>query len=110
MRAAVHTFAYNVCDTLDIELLVQPHFCNRSISSVKDFRKVLSSTQHSVPCANGFWHRKFGLEIDQHSMIIAIIGNKRRKTTGFKWNILHNIYSTNGLLCKMKVIDDPMCS
>ena len=27
-----------------------------------------------------------------------------------QWNVLHNIYPTNILLCKMKVRDDQMCS
>ena len=38
----------------------------------------------SVPCANGFWSRKFGLEIEEHIInVSAIIGNERNKATGF---------------------------
>ena len=33
----------------------------------------------SVPCANGFWSRKFALEIDKHNTIIS---NERNKATG----------------------------
>ena len=37
----------------------------------------------SVPCANGFWSRKFGLEIDEHIIMVnTIISNERNKVTG----------------------------
>jgi len=49
----------------------------------------------SVPCANGFWHRNFGLEKDKH-IIMAIA--------------LSFIYPTNILLCKMKARHDQLCS
>ena len=61
----------------------------------------------SVPCANGFWSRKFRLKIVKH-MVNAIISNKRNKT--LEWKILHNIYPTNILFCKMEVRHDQMCS
>ena len=61
----------------------------------------------SVPCANGFWSRKFGLEIDEH---IWSLVTKETRLRVLQWNILHNIYPTNILLCKMKVRDDQMCS
>ena len=41
-------------------------------------------------------------------MVNAIISNKRNKT--LQWKILHDIFPTNLLLCKMKVRDDQMCS
>ena len=68
MRAAVYTFvhSHNVYDTIDTVLSDQPHFCNGKINTAKDFRKALISMHDSVPCANGFWSRKFGLEIDEH--------------------------------------------
>ena len=37
----------------------------------------------SVPCANGFWSMKFGLEIDEHIIMVnTIIINERNKATG----------------------------
>ena len=37
----------------------------------------------SVPCANGFWSRKFGLEIDEHIIMVnTISSNERNKATG----------------------------
>ena len=37
----------------------------------------------SVPCANGLWSKKFGLEIDEHIIIVnVIISNERNKATG----------------------------
>ena len=67
MIAAVYTFVHNhnVCDAVDSELSDQSLFCNRKINTAKDFRKVLMFMHDSVPCANGFWNRKFGLETDE---------------------------------------------
>ena len=69
VRAAVNTFVHSVdgCDTVDTELSDLPRFVMfRKIKSVHDFRKAVISMHDSVPCANGFWHRKFGTEIDQY--------------------------------------------
>ena len=64
----------------------------------------------SVPCANGFWSRKFGLEIDEHIWSIPSLVTKETRLRVLQWKILRNIYLTNILLCKMKVRDDQMCS
>ena len=64
----------------------------------------------SVPCANGFWSRKFGLEIDKHIWSMPSSVTKETKLRVQQWNILHNNYPTKILLCKMKVRDDQMCS
>ena len=82
MKAAVYTFvhSHNVCDTADPELSDQPPFCNSKINAAKDFRKVLIFMHDSVSCANGFWSRKFGLEIDEHTIMVnIIISNERNK-------------------------------
>ena len=42
--------------------------------------------------------------------IISIIVTKETRLQVLQWKILHNIYPTNILLCKMKVRDDQMCS
>ena len=76
----VFVYSHNVCDTADPELSDQPPFCNRKINAAKDFRKVLIFMHDSVPCANGFWSRKFGLEIDEHTIMVnIIISNERKK-------------------------------
>ena len=64
----------------------------------------------SVPCANGFWSRKSGLEIDKHIWSIPSLVTKETRLRVLQWKILHNIYLTNRLLCKMKVRDKQMCS
>ncbi|WP_419627006.1 hypothetical protein, partial [Thiolapillus sp.] len=112
MRAAVNTFVHSVdgCDTVDTELSDLPPFCNRKINSVKDFRKAVISMHDSVPCANGFWHRKFGTEIDKHIWSLPSLVTKETRLRVLQWKLLHNIYPTNILLCKMKVRDDQMCS
>ena len=68
MRAAVNTFVHSVdgCDTVDTELSDLPLFFNRKINLVKDFGQAVISMHDSVPCANGFCHRKPGTEIDKH--------------------------------------------
>ena len=64
----------------------------------------------SVSCAKGFWSRKFGLEIDEHIWSIPSLVAKETRLRVLHWKILHDIYPTNILLCKMKVRDDQMCS
>ena len=58
-------YSHNVCDKVDTKLSDQPHFCNKQtkiINTAKDFRKPHISVHDSVPCANGFLGRIFGLE------------------------------------------------
>ena len=112
VRAAVYTFvhSHNVCDTADPELSDRPLLCNRKINTAKDFRKALIFMHDSVPCAKGFWSGKFGLEIDEHIWSIPSLVTKETRLRVLQWKILHNIYPTNILLCKMKVRDDQMCS
>ena len=62
----------------------------------------------TVPCANGFWHRKFGTEIDKHIWSLPSLVTKETRLRVLQWKLLHNIYPTNILLCKMKVRDDQM--
>ena len=62
----------------------------------------------SVPCANGFWSRKFGLEIDEHIWSIPSLVTKETRLRVLQWKILHNIYPTNILLYNVR--DDQMCS
>ena len=112
VRAAVYALghSHNVCDTVDTELSDQPLFCNRKINTVKDFRKVLLFMHNSVLCANGFWSRKFGLEIDEHIWSVPSLVTTETRLRVLQWKILHNIDPTIISLCKMKVRDDQMCS
>ena len=64
----------------------------------------------SVPCANGFWHRKFGTEIDKHIWSLPSLVTKETRLLVLQWKLLHNIYPTNTLLGKMKVRDNQMYS
>ena len=65
----------------------------------------------SVLCTIGFWSRKFGLEIDKHIRSMPSLVTKKNTRLGvLQWKVLHNIYPTNILLCKMKVRDDQLCS
>ena len=111
MRSVVYTFvhSHNVCDTVDTELSDQPLFCNRKINTAKDFRKALIFMHDSGLCTNGFWGRKFGLEIDEHIWSIPSLVTKETRLRVLQWKILHDIFPTNLLLCKMKVRDDQRC-
>ena len=124
MRSVVYTFvhSHNVCDTVGTELSNQPLSCNRIINTAKDLRKALIFMHDSVPCAdgfwsrklipcaNGFWSRKSGLEIDEHIWSIPQVVTKETMLQVLQWKMLHDIFPTNMLQCKMKVRDDRMCS
>ena len=77
MIAAVNTFVHSVDggDTVDTVLSDLPPFCNRKITTVKDFRKAVISMHDSVPCANGFLAQKIWNRNRQTHMVIAIISN-----------------------------------
>ena len=64
--------------------------------------------QDSVPRANSFCSRKFGLEIDEHIWSMPSLVTKETRLRVLQWKILHNVYPTNILPCKMKVRDDQM--
>ena len=64
----------------------------------------------SVPCAKGFWSRKFGLKIDEHIWSIPLLVTTETRLRVLQWKMLHNIDPTNISLCKMKVTDDQMYS
>ena len=85
MRAAVHTFVHSVngCDTVDTELSGLPPFCNRKISTVKDFRKAVISMHDSVPYAKWLMAQKSWNRNRQTHIVIAIISNYKNKATGF---------------------------
>ena len=85
MRAAVNTFVHSVdgCDTVDIELSDLQPFCNRKINSVKDFQKVVISMHDLCPVCKWFLAQKIWNRNRQTHMVIAVISNKRNKTTGF---------------------------
>ena len=113
VRAAVHTFVHSVngCDTVDTELSDLPLFFNRKINLVKDFGKAVISMHDSVPCANGFWHRKFGTEIDKHIWSLPSLVTKETRLWVFTMETFAQyIFPTNTLLREMKVRDDQMCS
>ena len=92
MRAAVHTFVHSVngCDTVDTELSGLPPFCKRKVNTVKDFRKAVTSMHDSVPCANGFGHRKFGTEIDKDIWSLPSSVSKETRLRVLRWKLLHN--------------------
>ena len=53
-------------------------FGNITIKTAKDFGKALIFMHDSVPCANDFWSREFGLEIDEHIWSIPSLITKKQ--------------------------------
>ena len=95
MKAAVYMSVHSVdsCDTVDTELSDQPPFCDSKMIMTKDFRKALISVHDSVPCANGFWRRKFGIQIDKHIWSLSPLVTKETRLQVLQWKLLHNMLS-----------------
>ena len=71
---------------------------------------ITGNNQTAVPCAVGFWLRKYNYCVDKDTWSIAHRTTKETRLRELHWKILHNIYPTNILLCKMKVKDSNKCS
>ena len=110
MKAAVYMSVHSVdsCDTVDTELSYLPPFCNKKIDIVKDFKKVFISMHDSVPCANGFWHKKFGIE--KHIWSLPSLVTKQPRLWVLQWKLVNNVYLMNIFLYKMKVRANQTCS
>ena len=67
-------------------------------------RQHLVNRKTLEPYAKGFWNRTFSVDLDRFQ------SNKRNKTPCITLEILHNIYPTNILLCKMKVKENNKCT
>ena len=104
VSAAVYKFKAKFnCTDIDMDLNDIPLFRGTKCTTVSSFRKELVNKGAAVPCANGFWQRKFGLKVDKTVWSLAIKATKETRLRVLHWKIMQNIYSTNVLLCKMKV-------
>ena len=104
VSAAVYKFIakFNCTDT-KMDLNDIPLFCGTKCTTVSSFRQKLVHKRAAVPCANGFWQKKFGLKVDKIVWSLAIRATKETRLRVLHWKILQNIYPTNILLCKVKV-------
>ena len=89
---------------------VCPLFCGKSLSTVKDFRLKLTEIRSTHPCAEGFWKRKLNFEVTPQVWLSASLATKETRLRLLHWKIIHNIFPTNILLCKMKVKENNKCS
>ena len=111
VRAAVHQFQRrNTNNTTDIDLQNIPVFNGKRIASYKEFRKALEIDSSVTPCSHTFWNRKLGKELTKETWLIPRITTKETRLRVLQWKIIHNIYPTNILLCKMRVTDSRICS
>ena len=97
-------------NTLDIDVTQPPLFCAKKCFTCKQFRMCLSSLSCSVPCAVRFWNHKFGLEINETVWKTPRLCTAETRLRVLQWKILHNIYPTNIMLCKMQVRNNQKCS
>ena len=73
-----------------------------------DIRKMILSLKPTTKCNEHFWMRKFNFEISKH-YTIAQKATKESKLRLLHFKIMHNIYPTNILLCKMKIRTNILC-
>ena len=72
-------------------------------------RKLLLTHKNITRCNEKFWKRKFDVDIFNHYMS-AYNATKESKLRLLHFKIMHNIYPTNILLCKMKVRPNILCN
>ena len=85
-------------------------FYSKKIRTARDLRQHLVNRKAPEPCAKGFWNRKYSVVLDKNFWSIAFRTTKETRLRVLHWQILHNIYSTKILLCKMKVKENNKCT
>ena len=85
-------------------------FYSKNIRTARDLRQHLVNRKAPEPCAKGFWNRKFPVDLDKNFWSISFRATKETRHRVLHWKILHNIYPTNILLCKMKVKENNKCT
>ena len=87
-----------------------PLFNGKSLYTVREFRKELNSLKSTDPCCVQFWKHKMNYTLSKNNWSIAYNSPKETRLRVLHWKLLHNIYPTNILLHKMKVVDNNKCS
>ena len=76
-------------------------------------RKVLKNKAENKAArvnAADFWQRKLGISLDTNTWLIPKHATKEVRLKELQWKILHNIYPTNILQHKMKVVESNKCN
>ena len=87
-----------------------PMFCNSTVQNAKQIRNILITLDKSTPWSHRFWKRKFNYDIDDKDWQMSFKYTDESRLRVLQWKILHNIYPTNILLCKMRVTENNFCS
>ena len=85
-------------------------FYSKKIRTARDLKQHLVNRKAPEPCTKGFWNRKFSIDLDKDFWSVAFRAIKETRLRVLHWKILHNIYPTNILLCKMKVKENNKCT
>ena len=85
-------------------------FVTKPKEIIKILKENTKENQSVKPCAHGFWRRKLGVELNSKMWTTPSIATQEIRLRELQWKIMHNIYPTNILLNKMKVVDDNKCS
>ena len=84
-------------------------YCAKPKEIIKILKKNTKENELLKPLAHGFWQRKLGFEINSKVWKTPSISTKEIRLRELQWKILHNIYPTNIMLNKMKLVDDNKC-
>ena len=76
--------------------------------SAKHYRKLLHNDIQ--PCATNFWNRQLNIHLDDRYWKLAFDCTQETRLRVLHWKILHNIYPTNILLCKMGIAQTNKCN
>ena len=87
---------------------------NTQGNTIKDVTRFLRNKDEREnpikPCAHAFWLRKLNFELNEETWLLAHKTTKETRLRELQWKILNNIYPTNILLHKMKIVENNKCS
>lgn len=85
-------------------------FNDKIISKASEFRSVITDMKYSQPCSVQFWKNKFGLEVNKKVWATVKETTSESRLRELHWKIVHNIYPTSIMLCKMGIYTNNKCS
>ena len=87
-----------------------PPFRNRIVKDAKQIREIITNSVKSQPCSLNFWKRKLNYDIKECDWMLSFKAATETRLRVLQWKLIHNIYPTNIMLCKMKVTPNNFCS
>ena len=109
VRNAVVTFLNKFTTFNSLSDIKTPPFCNKTPTTVKEFRVIINGKETVRPSSVAFWERKFNIEFNKSVWSIAYLATKETRLRVLQWKLLQNIYPTNIMLNRMKVTTDNKC-